>query len=192
MLIKMSEVTSTNYIIRNERQIENLEEELKSIKTNKETPYNKLLRQALISHDIKTANVEIEKLIRNNIKTAQVQIELYKIKSILKKNNIYFKEDEIHGISFSGYFLKPLIRSNVIGFSLAFPDDSNIWELYLIDKSDNSIDNKIKYLLYFSPPMRFYCETCLINYIIQLAQLTSAMTGKKYKCDMHLTKLTNM
>ena len=192
MLIKMSEVTSTNYIIRNERQIENLEEELKSIKTNKETPYIKLLRQALISHDIKTANVEIEKLIRNNIKTAQVQIELYKIKSIFKKNNIYFKEDEIHGISFSGYFLKPLIRSNVIGFSLAFPDDSNIWELYLIDKSDNSIDNKIKYLLYFSPPMRFYCETCLINYIIQLAQLTSGMTGKKYKCDMHLTKLTNM
>ena len=54
------------------------------------------------------------------------------------------------------------------------------------------IDNKIKYLLYFSPPMRFYCETCLINYIIQLAQLTSAMTGKKYKCDMRLTKLTNM
>ena len=32
--------------------------------------------------------------------------------------------------------------------------------------------------------MRFYCETCLINYIIQLAQLTGAMTGKKYKCDM--------
>ena len=54
------------------------------------------------------------------------------------------------------------------------------------------IDDKIKFVLYFSPPMRFYCETCLINYIIQLAQLTGAMTGKKYKCDMHLTKLTNM
>ena len=44
--------------------------------------------------------------------------------------------------------------------------------------------NYIKYLLYFSPPMKFYCKTCLINYIIQLAQLTSAMTGKKYKCDI--------
>ena len=184
MLIKMSEVTFSNYIIRNKRQIKNLEKELESIKTNDDTPYIKLLRKALIRHDIETANVKIEKLIREYIKTAQVQIELYKIKSIFKKNNIVFREDEIHGISFSGYFLKPLIRSNVIGFSLAFPDDSNIWELYLIDKSDNLIDNKIKYLLYFSPPMRFYCETCLINYIIQLAQLTSAMTGKKYKCDI--------
>ena len=188
----MSEEAFQYYIIRNERQIENLEEELESIKTNKETPYIKLLREALIRHDIKTANIKIEKLIRKYIKTAQVQIELYKIKSIFKENNIYFKEDEIDGRAFRGYFLKPLIRSNVIGFSLAFPDDTDKYEIFLIDKSDNMIDNKIKYVLYFCPPMRFYCETCLINYIIQLAQLTGAMTGKKYKCDMHLTKLTNM
>ena len=80
----MSEITFSNYIIRNKRQIENLKKDLKSIETNDDTPYIKLLRQALISHDIKTANVEIEKLIRNNIKTAIVQIELYKIKSIFR------------------------------------------------------------------------------------------------------------
>jgi len=184
----MSEEAFQYYIIRNEKQIENLEKDLKSIETNDYTPYIKLLRQALISHDIKTVNVKIEKLIRNDIKTAIVQMELYKIKSIFKKNNIYFKEDEIERRAFRGYFSKPLIRSNVIGFSLAFPDDTDTYEIFLIDKYDNIINNKIKYLLYFSPPMRFYCETCLINYIIQLAQLTSAMTGKKYKCDMHLTK----
>lgn len=170
----MSEVIFNNYIIRNERQIRNLEEELKSIETN-EDPLNIKL--------IKT------KLTTQYIKTAQVQIELYKIKSIFKKNNIYFKEDKIESRAFRGYFSKPLIRSNVIGFSLAFPDDTDKYEIFLIDKFDNMIDNKIKYLLYFSPPMRFYCETCLINYIIQLAQLTSAMTGKKYKCDMHLTNM---
>jgi hypothetical protein len=184
MLIKMSEVTFSNYIIRNEKQIENLEKDLKSMETNDYTPYIKLLREALIRHDIKTAIVRIEKLIRYDIKTAQVQIELYKINSIFKKNNILFRKDEIDGRAFRGYFSKPLERSNVIGFSLAFPDDTDKYEIFLIDKSDNMIDNKIKYLLYFSPPMRFYCETCLINYIIQLAQLTSAMTGKKYKCDM--------
>jgi len=173
----MSEVIFNNYIIRNERQIKNLEEELKSIETNDDPPNIKLIKKNLT---------------KQYIKTAQVQIELYKIKSIFKKNNIYFKEDEIDGRAFRGYFSKPLIRSNVIGFSLAFPDDTDKYEIFLIDKSDNIIDNKIKYLLYFSPPMRFYCESCLINYIIQLAQLTSAMTGKKYKCDMHLTKLTNM
>jgi len=173
----MSEVIFNNYIIRNERQIKNLEEELKSIETNDDPPNIKLIKKNLT---------------KQYIKTAQVQIELYKIKSIFKKNNIYFKENEIDGRAFRGYFSKPLIRSNVIGFSLAFPDDTDKYEIFLIDKSDNMIDNKIKYLLYFSPPMRFYCESCLINYIIQLAQLTSAMTGKKYKCDMHLTKLTNM
>ena len=189
----MSEVVAfQNYIIRNERQIKNLEKDLESMKTNDPTHYIKLLREALIRHDIKTAIVRIEKIIRDDIEIAKVQIELYKIKSILIKNNIYFKEDEIDGRAFRGYFLKPLIRSDVIGFSLAFPDDTDKYEIFLIDKSDNMIDNKIKYLLYFSPPMRFYCETCLINYIIQLAQLTGAMTGKKYKCDMHLTKLTNM
>jgi hypothetical protein len=184
MLIKMSEVAFQHYIIRNERQIKNLEKDLESIETNDYTSYIKLLREAFIRHDIKTAIVRIEKLIRDDIEIAKVQIELYKIKSIFKKNNILFRKDEIDGRAFRGYFSKPLIRSDVIGFSLAFPDDSNIWELYLIDKSNNLIDNKIKFILYFSPPMRFYCETCLINYIIQLAQLTGAMTGKKYKCDM--------
>ena len=185
----MCENEIQNYINRNERQIENLKKNLKSIETNDYTSYIKLLREVLISRDIKTAIVQIEKIIRDDIKTAQVQIELYKIKSIFEENNILFREDEIDGKAFRGYFSKPLERSNVIGFSLAFLDDSNIWELYLIDKSNNLIDNKIKYLLYFSPPMRFYCKTCLINYIIQLAQLTGAMTGKKYKCDMHLTKI---
>jgi hypothetical protein len=189
MLIKMAEVAFQHYIICNERQIENLEKDLKSIETNEPTHYIKLLREAFSRHDIKTAIVRIEKKIRDDIEIAKVQIKLYEIKSIFKENNILFREDKIDGKAFRGYFSKPLERSNVIGFSLAFPDDSNIWELYLIDKSNNLIDNKIKYLLYFSPPMRFYCKTCLINYIIQLAQLTGAMTGKKYKCDTHLTKI---
>ena len=184
MLIKMCEKEIQNYINRNERQIENLKKDLESIETNDYTSYIKLLRKVLISRDIKTAIVQIEKIIRDDIKTAQEKIELYKMKNIFIKNNILFREDEIDGRAFRGYFSKPLIRSDVRGFSLAFPDDTDKYEIFLIDKSDNMIYDKIKFVLYFSPPMRFYCKTCLINYIIQLAQLTGAMTGKKYKCDI--------
>ena len=174
MLIKMS-IEDINFEIeRNKIFIKSEKNKIENIEKNQE-----------LSEETKSLAL---KLSRKIIEDTEIQNKLYKIKIKLLSDKIIFNKDDMHYRSFRGYFSKPLERSDVIGFSLAFPDDTNTYEIFLIDKSDNMIKKKIKYVLYFRPPMRFYCEICLINYIIQLAQLTGAMTGKKYKCDMHLTK----